>query len=89
MKNRRKKSFRAVKFMLFVFCYIFWVRACLVINVAYMSADLWSSNVCFMFFFFCCCCFYLLHRVNSGKMGCLSLITLCSVCLQFQSIKMF
>ncbi len=51
MKNRRKKSFRAVKFTLFVFCYIFWVRACLVINVAYMSADLWSSNVCFMCFF--------------------------------------
>uniref|UniRef100_A0A673HBY4 Tetraspanin n=1 Tax=Sinocyclocheilus rhinocerous TaxID=307959 RepID=A0A673HBY4_9TELE len=40
MKTRRKKSFRAIKYTLFVFCYIFWVRVSLVINVAY--ADLWN-----------------------------------------------
>lgn len=33
MNTKRKKSFRAVKYTLFVCCYIFWVRACLGINV--------------------------------------------------------
>uniref|UniRef100_A0A8C1QQ47 Tetraspanin n=1 Tax=Cyprinus carpio TaxID=7962 RepID=A0A8C1QQ47_CYPCA len=41
MNTRRKKSFRAVKYTLFVFCYIFWVRT----RNQCMYADLWSNVV--------------------------------------------
>lgn len=45
MNTRRKKSFRAVKFTLFVFCYIFWVFSAILIAVGIYAKVAKESDV--------------------------------------------